>query len=131
MAEDVNARLLEELTALRREVAEVREKLVYREHVFVGWKQVADYLGYSEDHVKALGQDPVDPIPYRHNGGFIEVERSMLDRWAYRRRIPAQKRAAKASGGVATAEEARKQLGLFEGAPATPRRGRARDGSAS
>lgn len=133
MAEDVNARLLEELTALRREVAEVRERLVQREQILVGWKAIADYVGYSEDHAKELGQDPADPIPHtraRH-GGFVEAPRTLLDAWLFRRRVPAQKRAAKASGGVALAEGTRKQLGLFEGAPGAPRRGRARDGSAS
>jgi hypothetical protein len=131
MAEDVNARLLEELTALRREVAEVRERLVQREQILVGWKAIADYVGYSEDHAKELGQDPHDPIPHTRRGGFVEAPRTLLDAWLFRRRVPAQRRAAKASGGVAVAEDGRKQLGLFEGAPGAPRRGRARDGSAS
>lgn len=131
MAEDVNARLLEELTALRREVAEVRERLVQREQILVGWKAIADYVGYSEDHAKELGQDPVDPIPHQHRGGFVEAPRTLLDAWLFRRRVPAQRRAAKASGGVGMGEGTRKQLGLFEGTPASPRRGRARDGSAS
>ena len=119
-------RVLEELAALRRELAEVREKLAYREQILVGWKQIADYLGYSEDHVKALGQDPVDPIPHQHNGGFVEAYRTALDAWMFRRRRPAQKRAARA---VSVA--AKPQLGLFEGGPQTPRRGRAKDGAAS
>ena len=124
MSED---RVLEELAALRREVAEVREKLAYREQIFVGWKQISDYLGYSEDHAKALGQDSVDPIPYRYNGGFVEAQRSMLDAWLFRRRVPAQRKPIKVGGEQTTREGGRKQLGLFE----TPKRGRARDGSAS
>lgn len=118
------------MAALRRELAEVREKLTYREQVFVGWKQIADYLGYSEDHAKALGQDPIDPIPYRHNGGFVEAYRTALDAWLFRRRVPAQKRGAKGPGQVGAGEGPRRQLGLFEG-PVEPRRGRAKDGSAS
>lgn len=131
MAEDVNARLLEELTALRREVAEVRERLVQREQILVGWKAIADYVGYSEDHAKELGQDPHDPIPHTRRGGFVEAPRTLLDAWLFRRRVPAQRRAAKASGAGETTGGARKQLALFEGAPGAPRRGRARDGSAS
>lgn len=120
-------RVLEELAALRRELAEVREKLTYREQVFIGWKAIAEYLGYSEDHAKALGQDPVDPIPYRHKGGFVEAERTMLDRWAYRRTTPAQKKGARGPGQAGGAEGSRKQLD----GPAEPKRGRAKDGSAS
>lgn len=124
---DATQELLEQVLALRRELAEVREKLAYREQIFVGWKDIAAYLGYSEDHAKALGQDPVDPIPYRYNGGFVEAQRSMLDAWLFRRRVPAQRKPIKVGGEQATGEGSRKQLGLFE----TPKRGRARDGSAS
>jgi hypothetical protein len=131
MSEDVTARLLEELTALRREVAQVRELVEQREEYLVGWKAIADHLGYSEDHAKELGHDPVDPIPHVRRGGFVEAPRTLLDAWLFRRRVPAQRRAARAQGGTAAAEGGRKQLGLFSGAGGAPRRGRARDGSAS
>jgi hypothetical protein len=131
MAEDVNARLLEELTALRREVAEVRAFVVDREEWLIGWKAIAEFCGYSEDHAKELGKDPEDPIPHVRRGGFVEAPKSLLKAWLFRRRVPAQRRIAKASGGGEATKGTRRQLGLFEGPPVTPRRGRASDGSAS
>jgi len=117
----------ETLAALRREVAEVREKLAYKEQVFTGWKQIADYIGYSEDHCKELGQDEVHPIPHWHEGGGVVAARSMLDLWKFNRRKPAQKRAARQDAIVC---EKKPQLDMFRGQDA-PKRGRATDGSAS
>jgi hypothetical protein len=123
MSDAVTQAVLDELSAIRRELAEVREKLAYREQIFVGWKEIAVYLNYSEDHCKELGQDQVDPIPHQHEGGRVVAQRSMLDAWLFRRRKPAQKRSTRLV-------EAKEQLDMF-GAPMTPKRGRASDGSAS
>jgi hypothetical protein len=112
--------------ALRRELAEVREKLTQREQVLVGWKDIAAHLGYSEDHCKELGQDPFDPIPHWHQGGMVAAYRTMLDAWLFRRRKPAQRRLVREE----ETERVSRQLDMFD-APKTPKRGRAKDGSAS
>jgi len=117
----------ETLAALRREVAEVRERLVIREEIFVGWKAIGGYVGYSEDHCKELGQHPEDPIPHWLQGGMVAARRTMLDAWLFRRRKPAQKRAARQE---TIACEKKPQLDMFRGQDA-PKRGRATDGSAS
>jgi hypothetical protein len=126
MSDDGMSRVLEELTALRREVAEVREKLAYREQVFVGWKAIADYLKLSEDHCKELGKDPVDHIPHWHQGGMVAAYRTALDAWTFRRRKPAQRRVARSEGVM----PGKTQIDMFE-RPGQPKRGRATDGSAS
>lgn len=139
---DPTTKLHEEIAAFRREAAEttarlaaevaaLRELVVDREEWLIGWKAIAEFVGYSEDHAKELGQDPHDPIPHVRRGGFVEAPKSLLKAWLFRRRVPAQRKAAKAPGQVGVADGPRRQLGLFDGAPATPRRGRARDGSAS
>jgi len=118
-----------ELAALRQTNAEIlaalagiQEKLAYREQVFVGWKAIGEYVGYSEDHCKELGQDVHDPIPHWHQGGMVAAHRTMLDAWLFRRRRPAQ---------VRMKPEGRKgQVEMFDG-PKTPKRGRATNGSAS
>ncbi len=121
-------KVLDELSALRREVAEVRDKLAYKEQVFTGWKEIGEYLGYSVDHCKELGQDDVHPIPHWHEGGGVVAARSMLDLWKFNRRKPAQKRAARQDAIVCEAKKP--QLDMFRGQDA-PKRGRATDGSAS
>jgi hypothetical protein len=113
----------EKLSALHNELAQVRDKLTEREQIFVGWKEIAAYVGYSEDHCKELGQDAYDPIPHWHQGGMVAARRTMLDAWLFRRRVPARKRPA-------SQEATKRQLDMFDG-PKTPKRGRARDGSAS
>lgn len=118
----------ETLSALRGEIAEVREKLAYREQVLVGWKEISGYLNYSEDHCKELGQDAVDPIPHWHQGGMVAAYRSMLDAWQFRRRKPAQKRPMRQEAAAESRGE--KQLDLFK-SPSAPKRGRGADGSAS
>lgn len=126
MIDDATQRVLDELSAVRRELAEVREKLAYREQVFVGWKAIGDYVKLSEDHCKELGKDPDDPIPHWHQGGMVAAYRSAIDQWLFRRRKPAQRRVVRSE---VTAVGTR-QLDMFD-APAHPRRGRAKDGSAS
>jgi len=116
----------EMLSALRGELADVREQLAYQQQVFVGWKDIATYLKLSEDHCKELGQALVMPIPHWHEGGRVVARRSELDLWLTYRREPARRR-------IAREEETRRgerQLDMFE-APKTPKRGRAMDGSAS
>ena len=127
MSDTTMQKVLDELSALRREVAEVREKLAYKEQVFTGWKEIGEYLGYSVDHCKELGQDDVHPIPHWHEGGGVVAARSMLDLWKFNRRKPAQKRAARQETIVC---EKKPQLDMFRGQDA-PKRGRATDGSAS
>ena len=126
MSDSATQAVLDELSAIRRELAEVREKLATREQYFVGWKDIGAHVGYSEDHCKELGQDPVDPIPHWHEGGRVVAQRTMLDAWLFRRRKPAQKRPAR----QAEQRTSRNQLDMFS-APTTPKRGRATDGSAS
>lgn len=128
MSDATMQKVLDELSALRREVAEVRDKLAYKEQVFTGWKQIGEYLGYSEDHCKELGQDDVHPIPYWHEGGGVVASRALLDLWSFRRRKPAQKRPARQDAVVCEAKKP--QLDMFRGQEA-PKRGRATDGSAS
>lgn len=125
MSEDTNSRVLEELVALRAELAALRERVTDREGWLLGWKAIAEYLGYSEDHAKALGHEGDDPIPHVRRRGLVEARKTLLDAWLFRRRVPAQRRAK------VVEEPTRKQLGLFEAAPPTPRRGRSSDGSAS
>ncbi len=120
------SRVLEELTALRREVAEVREKLAYREQVFVGWKEIAAHLKLSEDHCKELGQNAPDPIPHWHQGGMVAAYRTALDAWTFRRRKPAQRRVVRPESVVVET----RQTDMFDAVKA-PKRGRAMDGSAS
>ncbi len=127
MSDATMQKVLDELSALRREVAEVREKLAYKEQVFTGWKEIGEYLGYSVDHCKELGQDDVHPIPHWHEGGGVVAARSMLDLWKFNRRKPAQKRAARQETIVC---EKKPQLDMFRGQD-MPKRGRATDGSAS
>lgn len=122
----VAQKVLEELSAMRRELAEVREKLVYREQIFVGWKDIAAYLKLSEDHCKELGQAGPMPIPHLHEGGRVVARRSELDLWLTYRRKPAQRRLARVDDAI----EGKRQFDLFD-APKTPKRGRASDGSAS
>lgn len=128
MSDPTMQKVLDELSALRREVAEVREKLTIREEILVGWKAIGGYVGYSEDHCKELGQDETDPIPHWTQGGMVAARRTMLDAWLFRRRKPAQKRAARQDAIVCEAKKP--QLDMFRGAEA-PKRGRATDGSAS
>lgn len=127
MSDATMQKVLDELTALRREVAEVRDKLAYKEQVFPGWKKIADYLGLSEDHCKELGQAEINPIPHWHEGGGVVAARSMLDLWKFNRRKLGQKRPTRQDAIVC---EAKPQLDMFRGQEA-PKRGRATDGSAS
>ena len=120
------AELNKTVSAMRGELAEVREKLAYREEVLVGWKAIGDYLKLSEDHCKELGKDPNDPIPHWHQGGMVAAYRTALDAWMFRRRKPAQRRLVRQE----VAPGRKTQLDMFE-RPGQPKRGRASDGSAS
>jgi hypothetical protein len=115
----------ETIAALRQELAEVRERLAYREQVLVGWKDIGAHVGYSEDHCKELGQDPLDPIPHWHQGGMVAAYQTALDAWLFRRRKPAQRRMTRTE----PVPQGRKQLDMFDGR--NPKRGRSRNGSAS
>lgn len=120
-----------ELAATRGELADVREKLTHREKILVGWKEVAAYLGYSEDHVKELGTEGPDPIPHVKRRGMIEARATALDAWLHRNRIPGQRRAAKPAVTGEVVQGPRKQLGLFGESATTPQRGRSSNGRAS
>lgn len=109
--------------ALRRELAEVREKLTYRQQIFTGWKEIGAYLKLSEDHCKELGQASTMPIPHWHEGGRVVARRSELDLWLVSRRRPAKVREEDAA-------RSKRQLDMFD-VPKAPKRGRAQDGSAS
>lgn len=119
-------RLLEAITALQAQVAEVREKLTYREKILVGWKDIGQHVGYSADHAQELSKDPFDPLPVWHRGGFTESSATMLDAWLFRRRIPAQKRRARAL----EVESRKSQLDMF-GEAQGPKRGRSKGGGMS
>lgn len=118
--------VLAELAAIRRELAEVRDKLAYQQQIFVGWKEVAAYLKLSEDHCKELGQAGPIPLPHWHEGGKVVARRSDIDLWVIWRRKSAQPRPMREQEATRTA----RQLDMFD-APKTPKRGRATDGSAS
>jgi hypothetical protein len=114
------------LSALRDELAEVREKLTYQQEVFTGWKDIAAYLKLSEDHCKELGQASVMPIPHWYEGNRVVARRSELDLWLTYRRKFALRRTEREDETT----RGKRQLGLFD-APKAPKRGRATDGSAS
>jgi hypothetical protein len=121
-----NADVLAELAAIRREVAEVREKLTYQQEVFTGWKDIAAYLKLSEDHCKELGQADTMPIPHWYEGSRVVARRSELDLWLTYRRKFALRRPARDE----EPSRGKSQLDMFDAAKG-PKRGRAVDGSAS
>ncbi len=96
---DLERAILEAVNAVRADLAEVKAKLEYREAVFVGWKQVADYLSLSEHRCRMLSLDPDDPLPYTSVGGHIEVVRSELDAWNMRRHKRGKRRKGKMGRG--------------------------------
>lgn len=67
-------------------LAELNERMTYREKILVGWKEIAAYLGMVEQSAYNLGREPVDPIPFRRDHrGCVIAEATALDAWKQRR----------------------------------------------
>ena len=84
LAESITLR--QQVEALQAHVAKLEERLIYREKVLVGWKEIAGHLGWSVWHVQDLEKETEDPIPVFREGKMIYASATAIDAWRMRRR---------------------------------------------
>lgn len=84
-AESVELR--ERVESLQRTVEELRERVTYRERVLVGWKEITEYIGYSETRAKVLAEEEFDPLPVLRENGRAVAYASALDAYKMRTRF--------------------------------------------
>lgn len=80
--------LQSEVESLRAEVADLRERLTYRERVLVGWREIAKYMGYLDPaSARDRAREPIDPLPvWRENGRTVCAFATALDAYKARHR---------------------------------------------
>lgn len=83
---DMGERFLALGERLVASIAEMNERLTYREKILVGWKEIAAYLGIQENSACNMGHEEFDPLPFEYDlGGNVIAQATALDAWKQRR----------------------------------------------
>jgi hypothetical protein len=85
--------LLAESTGLRQQVEtlqitvnKLESRLIYREKVLVGWKEISQHIGLSVSQALRLVDEAFDPLPVVREGHQVIASAHALDAWKMRRR---------------------------------------------